>query len=288
MNEEEKTALEQLRVILLQSDREKVHYIAETLDTPERLEEKVRPILDQRVKHLKSNFSKEFGEEVSALVEWKIEQSKDQLLDVIYPVLGQMIRKFMVLQFQALKDRIDAQLKYAFSTKGLLRLFKARLMGIDSSEIILQDSDKPTVHQIFVVTQHSGLLAGEHAPTAMIDQDMMVGMLTAIKAFAKDALAQNDDLDTIQYDNYKIVLQNFQQFYVAIILSGSISAAEKLNLSDAIATFASEHLKNTNFDTITSEVTTEISDRLKSVFETFDFVADNSADNSTASINIAF
>ena len=156
MTEEEK-ALYRLREILLQPDREKVQTINQTLDTPEKLEEKMRPIMEQQLGYLRTNFKKEFGGSVDNIVEMKLEQSKEQLLDVIYPVLGQMITKFIGLQFQALKDRIDSQLKYAFSSKGLFRLFKARLMGLDSSEIILQDSDKPLIHQMFIVTQHSGL-----------------------------------------------------------------------------------------------------------------------------------
>lgn len=270
MTQEEK-ALQQLRSILLQSDRQKVETLEETLDTPERLEEKMRPIIDKQLVYLRENFTGEFGSTVNGIVESKLEQSKEQLLDVIYPVLGQMISKYINLQFQALKDRIDSQLKYAFSSKGLFRLFKARLMGVDSSEIILQDSDKPTIHQIFIVTQHSGLLAGEYAPTEIIDQDMIVGMLTAIKSFAKDALSQIDDLDTISYDNYKIILQNFHQYYVAVVMSGSLSIEEKNALSDEINEFATESIKEIDFDIIDTEVTTEISNRLKDKFKDFVF-----------------
>lgn len=268
---QEEQALQQLRNILLQSDRKKVTTLEETLDTPERLEEKVRPIMDKQMIYLRENFTHEFGGTVNHIVESKLEQSKEQLLDVIYPVLGQMVTKFIRLQFQALKDRIDSQLKYAFSTKGLFRLFKARLLGVDSSEMILQDSDKPTIHQIFIVTQHSGLLAGEYAPTAIIDQDMIVGMLTAIKAFAKDALAQNDDLDTINYDNYSIEIQNFHQYYVAIIISGSLSVEENERLSTEINDFAAKALGDINFEIIDTKVTDQISIRLKNKFQDFTF-----------------
>lgn len=270
MTQEEK-ALQQLRDILLQSERKKVEVIEKTLDTPDQLEEKMRPIMDKQMEYLRQNFRNEFGGTVDGIVESKLEQSKEQLLDVIYPVLGQMITKFISLQFQALKDRIDSQLRYAFSSKGLFRIFKARLMGVETSEIILQDSDRPIIHQIFIVTQHSGLLAGEYAPTEIIDQDMIVGMLTAIKAFAKDALSQNDDLDTISYDNYKIEIQNFHQYYVAIVMSGSISIEEKNKLSSMINEFATASIKDIDFDVIDTDVTKEISLRLKSKFEHFEF-----------------
>lgn len=268
---QEEQALKQLRSILLQADRNEVETIKKTLDTPEQLEEKMRPIMDKHMVYLRNNFKNEFGGTVNTIVESKLEQSREQLMDVIYPILGQMISKYINLQFQALKDKIDSQLKHAFSSKGLFRLFKARLLGVDSSAMILQDTDKPIIHQIFIVTQHSGLLAGEYAQTEIIDQDMIVGMLTAIKAFAKDALSQKDDLDAINYDNYKIILQNFHQYYVAVVLSGSLSIEEKNVLSSEINEFATESIKDIDFEIIDDVITEKISGRLENKFNTFAF-----------------
>jgi hypothetical protein len=100
---------------------------------------------------------------------------------------------------------------------------------------------------------------------------MIVGMLTAIKSFAKDALSQNDDLDTISYDNYRILLQNFHQYYIAVVLSGSVSADQKDLLNAALMEFANEQLHEINFDIIDSQVTQTLSERLKNAFEKFDF-----------------
>ncbi|MFT6149147.1 MAG: hypothetical protein ACJAUH_001833, partial [Saprospiraceae bacterium] len=55
MTQEEK-ALQQLRAILLQSDRQKMENLEETLDTPEKLEEKMRPIMTKQMTYLRDNF----------------------------------------------------------------------------------------------------------------------------------------------------------------------------------------------------------------------------------------
>jgi hypothetical protein len=41
------------------------------------------------------------------MIEQKLRDSQQAILDVIYPALGKMITKFMQLQFQELKEGID-------------------------------------------------------------------------------------------------------------------------------------------------------------------------------------
>ncbi len=230
---DESALLGQIKKILLNDDREKLDHIEQTLDQPKLLEQKMRPVLQDQLQYVKDHFPQEFGAIVDDAIEAKLEDSKEQLLDVIYPVLGQMIKKYINQQFQLLKDRIDSQMRSTFSKQGMFRLFRARLMGVKSSDIILQDVDKAQINQIYIVMQDSGLLAGEYTVTPVADQDIMVGMLTAIKSFAQDTLGANPEaLDTINYEQgYKIMLHNFNNYYAAIILNGSLGAYEKLSIS---------------------------------------------------------
>jgi hypothetical protein len=103
-NVEESAMLGQIRSILLKDDRNEIDSIKKTLYNKEELAKEVSPIVEERVQYIKDNFRKEFGKPVDKIVEMKLEESKEQLLNVIYPVLGQMIRKFVNYQFQLLKD----------------------------------------------------------------------------------------------------------------------------------------------------------------------------------------
>lgn len=266
---EEKFMLTQLKSILLQDDRSEVEALKETLNTPALLEEKMQPILNDKITYIKNNFPQEFGAIVDNAIEAKLEASKEQLLNVIYPVLGQMIKKYITHQFQIIKERIDAQLRQTFSSKGVFRLFKARVLGVKGSDLILQDVDKAMIQEVFLIQQLTGLLAGSYSRTGIIDRDMIVGMLTAIQSFAQDALnREQDKLDTINYDNYKIILYNFPQYYIAVVLSGSLSALEKGAIADRLLEFAS---KETDFDLtiISNDVTEKISQRLETYFKDF-------------------
>jgi len=68
----------------------------------------------------------------------------------------------------------------------------------------LSQLDSPEVHEVYLVQRESGLLLGSYAKEKNTDQDVIAGMLTAIKSFAEDAFNRGkEDLEMIQYENYK-------------------------------------------------------------------------------------
>ncbi len=78
-----------------------------------------------------------------------------------------------------------------------------------------------------------------------IDQDVIAGMLTAIKSFVEDAFKrEREDLEMIQYGTYKILLQNFYSYYIAIAISGTMSSSEREDLANELLNFATEHLNS--------------------------------------------
>lgn len=266
-NTEETILLEKLRTILLKQDRKDIHAIKETLNTPSELKKKVDPIFEENIELLKERFPEEFGAIINQQIEVKLEESKEQLLNVIYPVLGQMISKFINYQFQQLKDRIDEQVQNTFSSKGIIGQIKSRLFGLRSSDMVLSDLDKPQIQEVYVIQRDSGLLIGKYSKTDSTDEDMVAGMLTAIKSFAEDAFNQeNQELDLIQYGSYKIWIQSFYKYYVAIALTGSLSAGERDDLNEHILEFAKEDM-DINLQLITSDLKAQVSAKLEESFQ---------------------
>lgn len=265
--------LGQLKKILLQQDRKEINAIKDTLYKQENLKREVDPIIEKRIDYLKEHFPEELGVQVNRMVEVKIEESKEQLLNVIYPVLGQMIRKFVSYQFQLLKDRIDNQVQSVFSTRGLIGQIRSRIFGIKSSDLILSDLDKPVVEEVYVIQRDSGLLVGSYSRQETMDKDMIAGMLTAIRSFAQDAFQmENQELDMINYGNFKIVVQSFFSYYIAVALTGSLSSKEQGDLSELLLEFAEDEMEDVNLHLITSQLNQEISQKLEKYFtkEIFD------------------
>lgn len=265
---QEALMLNHLKSILLKQDRQEIDSIKKTLYTKEGLKKEVSPLIEERIEYLKANFSKELGVHVDSVIEEKLEESKEQLLNVIYPVLGQMIRKFVSFQFQLLKDRIDHQVSSVFSTKGLMGQIKSKVFGIRSSDLVLSDIDKPIIEEVYVIQRDSGLLIGSYSRQETIDKDMIAGMLTAIKSFAQDAFhVEKQELELINYGNFKIVVQNFFSYYIAVALSGSLSSQEQDDLAGILLEFAEKDMKDVSLHLITSTLTKEVSFKLEHHFK---------------------
>jgi hypothetical protein len=265
-NSQDVVLLEQLKTILLKQDRQEIDSIKHILNNRSELQKKVDPIFDDKIEELKRRFPEEFGAIINQSIEEKLEESKEQLLNVIYPVLGQMIKKYVSHQFQLLKERIDERVQNTFSSKGLISQVKSKLFGIRAGDMVLSDLDIPLIQEVYVIQRDSGLLIGNYSKNNTMDKDMIAGMLTAIKAFVEDAFQQeNQELDLIQYGNYKIRIQNFYQYYIAVALSGSLSAKETDDLNEHITEFANEEM-DINFQVITSKLNEKISKQLEITF----------------------
>jgi len=240
----DKELLNQLQSILLKEDRVTIERLQETIDDPALLSEKVSPIIEKRMNFFKENFPKEFKITVDKMIEKKLKASQEEILDLIYPVMGQMIKKYVNHQIQMVKDTIDDSIKNTFSGQGFLWRMKNSLFGIKVSDQVIHELKNFNIEEIYLIQRNSGLLFGSASTENTIDQDVIAGMLTAIKSFVEDAFKrEREDLEMIQYGTYKILLQNFYTYYIAIAISGTMSSSEREDLGNELLSFATKNLK---------------------------------------------
>ncbi len=89
-----------------------------------------------------------------------------------------------------------------------------------------------------LIERGSGLLKASFSKTETIDEEMISGMLTAIKTFVEDAFNQkNQELELIEYELYNIHIQSFVNYYVAVVISGAYSLKAKDKVQDIIFDF---------------------------------------------------
>ncbi len=259
---DEELLLKELRQILLREDRDALEQLQEILDNKEQLTPRISPIIKEQIDLLKSNFPDEYRQEVREITKEQLLDSQEDILNLLYPAMGKMIKRYIAHQFQILKDSIDDRVKNTFSSQGILGKIKASLFGINSSDIILSDIDSPIIEEIFVVQRDSGLLMGQASIRSTIDQDVVAGMLTAIKAFVEDAFQKGtEELELIEYDTHAIFTQSFHSYYIAVAMKGSLSSGERDKLSTSLYDFAEKELKHrakeideTNFNYISSKL----------------------------------
>ncbi|TRX52383.1 cell envelope biogenesis protein OmpA [Fulvivirga sp. M361] len=238
-----------LKQILLEEEKEVQRSVQEQLrltdekiEDREKLEARVQPILEDNVIHLKRNFSALFGDEVTQSIRDQIKNSQEEVIEALYPIIGKMIKKYIVKELELLSERIDRQLESAFSWKNFANRLKAWFAGAKPSTTITRDLLEPSLEQILVVQKDSGILVGSYTRSQNVDTDMIAGMLTAIKAFAEDAFDKGQDLENIEYETFKLVIRSFRSFYVVAAVSGGWNASFKNRLDDLILDFTSKIL----------------------------------------------
>ena len=244
MNQEDKLKI--LKDILLTDEREyassiheKIKILEETINTRMNLSEKIDPIIDERLSEFVEEIPETLGPTITKTLKAEIKNSQEAVVEALYPILGRMIKKYIQNEMRLLSERINNQVNNTFSFKNLRRKFKARTTGVSEADLILQEQLQPKIEQIMVIEKGSGLIISKYSKTENIDEDMVAGMLTAIKSFVEDAFKKDDqDLQYIEYDLFHIHIQNFSSYYIAVVISGTFNVIFKNKLEDKLLDFA--------------------------------------------------
>ena len=239
----------QLQQLLLDEDRqvssnikEEVEQLRAQLVSPEEINARVSPFIEDKVKYLQENFPELFGPIMAQTIKQQIADSQDEMIDALYPIIGKLIKKFISKEMERLSEQIDRQISDTFSWHAWKRRMKGWFKGESEKDRIFNDLLKAKVEEVFIVDKESGLLAGSWSRSELVDRDMVAGMLTAIKSFVEHAFSKGEqEIETIEYDNYKLLVRNFHTYYIVVVVSGSVSAEFKSMLTDLLLNFAERY-----------------------------------------------
>ncbi len=296
----EKSLFEQLQYILLEQDRkrnrqmadkvediqsevsdlkeevqeikEDVSGLKEGLEDPEKFEQKVDPYVKNRITDLKVNFQHYFGHEVKETIKTELEHSRDDFIEALYPIIGQVVRRYVKYSFDGFLENVNHRMSSAFSPKRWANRVRAVFAGVSGDELLIQESiAQAKIEEAFVIHMDSGLLIGSYSSNNTTDLDMIAGMLTAIKSFVKDAFQAKDqgELETIEYGNYRILINHFHKYYVATVLSGMVDAKLKERLDVHFMEFSKKHIPDTIGD-IDDRLFSSVSNKLKKSIQDFE------------------
>ena len=242
----------QLKNLLLTEDSDfakqilqKLDHLEETLYVNENLSDKVNPIIDKKIEKFIDEMPNKLGPTITATLKSEIKNSQDSIVDALFPIIGKMIKKFIQQEMKTLSDNINAQVQDKLSFKKYIRKIKSIFFGISENDMVISELLAPKIQQIFIIEKGSGLIIASYSKTETIDQDMIAGMLTAIKSFVEDAFsAGNQSLENIEYELYTIQIQNFSSYYMAAVVSGAIDNNFKSKFQDDMLDFADKNMKN--------------------------------------------
>jgi len=182
--------------------------------------------LRRQISLKKGVLAEAISSEMGEAIRGQIAIARDDMIDALYPVIGNTITKYMSEEIR----NINAKVEQSFSFEGITRKARARLQGVSEAELILRDASTFSVKAAFLIHKESGLVIAEtqQPNTQPLEADMIGGMLTAIRSFANDCIAQADagvqaELNEIEYDTFKLVLEVAGYCYVALVIKGEIT-----------------------------------------------------------------
>lgn len=255
--------LHQLKELLLHEDRDEIALLQEKIKQLEGIIEKqeqlayhVDPIIDKKLEEYTNDIPKKLGPTITESLKNEIANSKDAVVDALFPIIGKMIKKYIQQEFKLLSDKINSQLQKSFSFKGWRRKIKSKVSGIDEESLLINDLGTTEIQEIFIIEKNSGILKGNFSKTNTIDKEVLSAMLTAIKSFVEDAFKTgNDSLESIEYGLYNIHIQNFNSYYFAVVVHGVFDSAYEAKLEYELLNFAEKYLSKESDENISIKLT---------------------------------
>lgn len=154
----------------------------------------------------------------------KIRDAREEMIEALYPIIGQTIARAVNEAVRNLARTIDAQMRTSFDPGRVVRRLKARISGVSNAEMALREALPFEVEEIFLIHRETGLLLRHrsHELEESPDTDLISGMLTAIRDFAQEAFGRGEEgqLDEIQYGNRRIVIEAARYTYLAVVVDG--------------------------------------------------------------------
>lgn len=206
-------ALALLQEILFQSDRERLEELArQVASLQQKVEDKdalaaaVAPVLGEAIRR-------------------QIQDSRAEIIDALYPIIGQIVMKAVTEAIRDLVRAIDERVHTALDFQTLWRRLKSWLTGVPEGELALREALPFRVQEIFLIHRESGLLLwhGSRDETGERDPDLVSGMLTAIRDFAQEVMGgqEKDALDELHFGPQLVVMEFGRYSYVAAVCWGT-------------------------------------------------------------------
>lgn len=242
----ESQKLEELKKALFSEELEKQQVLASQLEEITRqLEQekqkkkaKADPFVEEVVDRVAEVMPEKLGPSITETLRVQIRESRNEVVDALYPILGKLIRKYVQQEIQVLSERLDKQMESAFSPERWWEYIRVKWLGLSPGTLALRNLNEPEVSEIFVIEKDSGILIGSYSRHATVDQDLIAGMLTAIKSFLEDSFStQKEEIETIEYESHKIQVRTFNRFYVAVVLKGIYTKEFQQKVDVLIDTF---------------------------------------------------
>ena len=194
----------------------------------------------------------------------QVYESRETLVEALYPAIGPMINRAVTESFRGLARNVDGRVR---GRKAAELRAHAADADLSDGEYRLRAALPFTVSEVFLIQRQSGILIayvsdGDVRP----DSDVVSGMLTAIRTFARDAFGRGDngELGAIEYEDRRILLEAGGSAYIAAVIEGVEPIDFRARLTALLDTLQEQlYDRLLTFDGSDSELVSDVETRLR-------------------------
>ncbi|MGB0386049.1 MAG: hypothetical protein ACPGWR_14680 [Ardenticatenaceae bacterium] len=199
------------------------------IEAQDKIAQAMAPVIGEAIRLQIQNEPEDIAEAIGPVmgesIRVQIREQRKDMVEALYPIIGQTVHRSIGEFVRELQRNIDARLKGAFGTRGVVRTLIAILQGVPLAELAVRNALPFTVLDLFLIQSKSGLLLVDYHPDRVNakDSDLIGGMLSAIRDFAKDSFGQpkqEEELEEIQYGDQRIIIQYGSAGYLAVVIDG--------------------------------------------------------------------
>ncbi len=229
-------SLEALRQILLREDLIKLQQLEsdlsnlrQTISDKESLISALEPIitnlLERKIAVSRDEMAEALAPIMGEAIRLQVAEAKEDVIDALYPVIGKIIRKSVAEAMKKFIDSVNQKIDQTLNRRLFRRRVQAKLAGVPEGALIIKDALPFKIEEMFLIHRQSGTLiahVSSQDAAVKVDQELIAGMLTAIRDFASEAFSAGKDhlMDSLQFADKKILVEMGNHFYLAFVISG--------------------------------------------------------------------
>jgi OOP family OmpA-OmpF porin len=240
--------LDELRDLLVDPERRAIADLRARLDDPVLRGRDLANGLPEALAHCSGDrrLTEALMPPVEAVITSSVRRNPRPLADALFPVIGPAIRKAIAHALSGMLDSLNRTLEQSVSVQALRWRVTAWRTGKSFAEVVLLNTLVYRVEQVFLIHAHTGLLLQHVVADAVTaqDADMVSGMLTAIRDFARDSFGgkAEDTLDRFRVGELNGLIEHGPHAYLAVVVRGTPPHDLRLTLQRAIEAI---HLQQT-------------------------------------------
>jgi outer membrane protein OmpA-like peptidoglycan-associated protein len=174
---------------------------------------------------------------VVAAIRSEIVNSRDMMVDALYPITGRLVAASVANAFRDLAESLQKRIDSLLSSRIWTLRLRALLTRRPLSEVLLEAARRPQVVRLLALERGSGVLLACWRADGQQDEsaELVGGLISAISAFAVQAFSrEHGELRQLDLGSSRILLRASARTLVAAEFSGVPESADERRMDAAL------------------------------------------------------